>query len=595
MERRGVRVLDWLWFLLCGVASSVWCVTASGQLGATFDEPIYIARGLERWRTGSHQGLMQLGTMPLPVDLDTLPLYLWERWHGICLDPVEDLPELLPWARAGTLVFWWILLWYGRLAGRDLAGPWGGRLAVALLACEPSLLAHASLATTDIAVSACLLALVYHFRRAREARWLWRVGIPACWFGAAILAKASGLVFGPLCLLVVELERRIREQRTENREQRTEDRERKAEASTQYSVLSTQYSARSLVSGLRSLFSVLCSLFSACWRDLVQIGLLGLLLVFVYCGSDWHPQRSFVDWSRQLPEGSAREVMVWLADHLCIFSNAGEGLVRQIRHNLRGHGVYLLGHADPRSIWYYFPIALTIKLSLALLLLPLLVALLRPQCLLNWSCLSAAALLLFSLTCRVQIGIRLILPLVVLAIIGLAGAAVTALQKTRRPGDQSPLLVSLSPCLLVFGFLWTTGSALAVWPHGLCYTNELWGGTARGYLRLSDSNYDWGQGLKELDRWQRAHGVDLLEVWYFGTDPILKRLPLREVPLHSLPLQTPQDVTSQVRGRYLAVSTTLLFGMMTDTPGHEWACAFLRSRRPVDRTMTFLIYDLGKK
>src|SRR5262245_7159196 len=129
MEQSGLRspVWDWLWFLAWGLASSVWCVTAAGQLGATFDEPIYLQRGLERWRTGSHAGILHLGTMPLPVDLDTLPLYLWERWHGIVLDPTDQLEPLLPWARAGTLLFWWLLLAYGRLAGRELAGPWGGR------------------------------------------------------------------------------------------------------------------------------------------------------------------------------------------------------------------------------------------------------------------------------------------------------------------------------------------------------------------------------------------------------------------------------------------------------------------------------------
>src|SRR4051812_48283106 len=159
---------DWLWFLAWAVASSAWCVTAARELGATFDEPVYVAKGLERWRTGSHYGLMKLGTMPLPVDADTLPLYLWERWRGAAFDPAADLDTLLPVARAGTLIFWWLLLFYGWQVGRQLGGPWGGRLAVAFLACEPSLLAHASLATTDIAVSASLLALAYHFRRGRD-------------------------------------------------------------------------------------------------------------------------------------------------------------------------------------------------------------------------------------------------------------------------------------------------------------------------------------------------------------------------------------------------------------------------------------------
>ena len=200
---------DAAWFLVCAAVSSAWCLTAAAQLSATFDEPTYVQCGLERWRSGSTAGLMRLGTMPLPVDVETLPLYLWERLHGTPLDPVGRFSQLLPWARASALVFWWLLLFYAWRAARSLGGPWAGRLAVALLACEPIFLANAALATTDIAIAACLLALVYHFRAGRDGPWLRRVGWPALWFAAAVLAKASGLVFGVLCLIVVEAERRL--------------------------------------------------------------------------------------------------------------------------------------------------------------------------------------------------------------------------------------------------------------------------------------------------------------------------------------------------------------------------------------------------
>src|SRR5262249_49609333 len=92
-----------------------------------------------------------------------------------------------------------------------------------------------------------------------------------------------------------------------------------------------------------------------------------------------------------------------------------------------------------------------------------------------------------------------------------------------------------------------------------------------------------------------AHGEDGLAVWYFGTDPALRRLPLREVPLHHLPIQVPSDIATQVRERYLAVSTTLLYGMSTDTPSHQRVATYLRGCRPVGRTTTFLIFDLGKE
>src|SRR5262249_58404048 len=126
-------------------------------------EPASVTEGLKRWRSGSTAGLMKLGTMPLPVDVQTLPLFAWETWRGRPIDPTAELHRVLPYARAATLLFWWLLLAHAWLAARALGGRWAGALAVAALACEPVLAAHAALATTDVAVTACLLALLYHF------------------------------------------------------------------------------------------------------------------------------------------------------------------------------------------------------------------------------------------------------------------------------------------------------------------------------------------------------------------------------------------------------------------------------------------------
>src|SRR5688572_18813664 len=151
------RWFDAAWILVWGAFASVLCVTSATRLSATFDEPLYVQLGLNHWRTGSTHGLMGVGTMPLPVDVNTLPLYVWERVRGQPFDPVEDLDRLLPVARAANLVFFWLLLLYGWRIARQVGGDWGGRIAVAVLACEPNLLAHAGLATTDVAVAACLL------------------------------------------------------------------------------------------------------------------------------------------------------------------------------------------------------------------------------------------------------------------------------------------------------------------------------------------------------------------------------------------------------------------------------------------------------
>ena len=542
-SRRSNTAIDVIWLCCFAIASSIWCLSAASRLGATFDEPSYLRWGLEHWQTGSYKSMMRQGAMPLAIDLQTLPVYLSEHWRGARV----PFAASLQYARAVTLFFWWVLLIYAMRAGRAIAGPWAGRIAVALIACEPVLLGHAALATSDIAVTACLLALTVEFYRGRERSWIQRVLLPAVLLGVAILAKASALVFGPLCLLTIET-CRIYNQRD----------------SLGHGDKRGQYIKRSVL-------------------DLIWIVIGSVLVTFLYCGSDWKTEPTFIDWARTLPAGKMQGAMLWISEHLRIFTNAGEGLVQQIKHNIRGHNAFILGHAYRRAVWFYFPVALTMKLSVALLGSTAVIAAMRRQALRNWACAIAAVLLVYTLTCRVQIGVRLMLPLVVFLCVGVGAAAALALRDSSR--FQRTLLLSW----FVVAISCSAFASLRVWPHGICFTNKLWGGTTNGYRMLSDSNYDWGQGLPDLRQWQEQQGVTELYIWYFGTDPSVHEPPLRELPLHRM---VDQDVAEATQGKIVAVSMTLLYGAYTMAPGraHD-AAAFFQNLHPIDRTMTFLIYD----
>ncbi|HEX4592513.1 MAG TPA: hypothetical protein VH120_21470, partial [Gemmataceae bacterium] len=363
---------DWLWVLVCAALSSIWILTAARQLSATYDETAYLKVGLERWRTGSMRTLVRMGTMPLPVDVCTLPLYLAERATGRRIDLEAEMSDWLPLARAGTLVFWWLLLIYAWRLGNLLGGPWAGRWAIGVLAVEPSFLGHAALATTDLASAACLLALAFHYRVARERQRQTRdtrhetrdktvlvswpsLIVPAVWFAAALLAKASAVVYGPIVILAAEANYRLSKSWREER--------------------------FGLVSRVSCLVSVI---------PVFAVAGLGFILAGLYCGR----------WSRLV-----------------------EVIAFQIRHNHDGHGgTFLLGRWSDAPLWYYFPTLLTIKLPLPLLVAPLGIALLRPRALVNWPIAAAAAMLLLSLTCHIQIGVRYLLPAMAFGAVGLAGA-----------------------------------------------------------------------------------------------------------------------------------------------------------------------------
>ncbi len=592
--------LDWAWLVLCLLLATLWCVTASSRLSATFDEPNYVSNGLEGWRSGSYKLLMRQGTMPLPVDIISLPLYVWEKWRGTPFNvasdqrsnPIRlgDLALLLPWARLGTLVFCWLLIVYGWLLGRRLAGIWGGRLAAVLLATEPSILAHSALATTDVAVSACILALVYHFDQGREQPWGKRVALPGLCYGLAILSKASALVFAPLCLLTMELVRLLRKpapatERPYPPLPSGPDADIAGPASHDEKMPLPHLSGLSL--GWRQRVGALRQSMQPFWRDMVQIIVVALVIAFVYVRTDAQPEASFVAWADTLGNSGWARTMQWLSHHLRIFTNAGEGLVQQVKHNVRGHGVFLLGQVYPRAVWYYFPVLLTIKLTLTLLLAPLMMLAFRPKSLGNWVIACALALLAFSVTYRVQIGIRLILPAVALLVVGLAAALAETGQSLA--GWKRRVVVAG----IVIGVGWAAQAAVRVWPHGLCYTNELWGGTSKGYLRLSDSNYDWGQGLKELDRWRLDHGLVALDLWHFGLDPAQQQPPFHFVPLHLKQVASAEDIAAVLETGYLAVGTTFLYGS-SNYPPLQRTAAILRSQQPVGRTMTHFIYAFPK-
>jgi hypothetical protein len=548
------RLVDVTWLVFVVAASSLWCVSASSRLSATFDEPTYIQLGLESWRTGSSGRLLDLGTMPLPMHLDTLPLFLWERWRGEAFDPARDLEVWLPVARLGTLPFWWLLLVSSWRAARRLAGPWGGRLAVVLLGCDPNLLAHAALATSDVPVTACLVSLLYHFHRGRDCKWGRRVGVPAGWFALAVLCKASGMMFAILGMAALAASR-------------TRD---------------------STTSGRRGWFRGVVE--RGFRRDLAQIVLIGLTVVFAYCGTDGRTSPSFVAWARSIADVPGGSALVWVAEHLRVFSNAGVALARQVRHNVQGHGVYLLGQVAERAIWYYYPAALSIKCPVPLLALPLLLAGLYPRALTNWALRVAAILLLFTLVCRVQIGIRLVLPLVALAAIGLA-SGLAAAASTLAPGGRRRVLAVAS----LLGCAWTAWAAAGVWPDALRYTNELWGGTAHGYRRLSDSNYDWGQGLHDLAGWRARHGIAGLDVLPYGSGSALEPLQMRRLPLAEFDGRTAEEALLRLRGRTVAISTTVLYGSLGELSYIKPIVTCLRGQRPVARTSTFLIFRIREE
>ncbi|MFZ1915936.1 MAG: glycosyltransferase family 39 protein [Terriglobales bacterium] len=155
-----------------------------------------------------------------------------------------------------------------------------------------------------------------------------------------------------------------------------------------------------------------------------------------------------------------------------------------------GRRAFLLGKNYLGGRWYYFPVVLSLKLSVALIL-GLLLSIVAFH---FWRSnvrelffLVVPALLYLTVSARsgMNLGVRYVLPVIPFLLV-FAAAGIWNLQWTRKT-----VIIVVSALLAMH-----TISSLRTFPNYISYGNELWGGPENVYKYLADSNADWGQALK---------------------------------------------------------------------------------------------------
>lgn len=270
------------------------------------------------------------------------------------------------------------------------------------------------------------------------------------------------------------------------------------------------------------------------------------------------------------------------------FGQAGlwwDGLRATLSRLDQGRASYLLGRHSVEGTLLYFPAALFAKSPLGLLLLSVWGALVlarRPGTARLWALAPAAAYLAASLTAKVQIGVRHLLP--VLPFMAL-WAGLGAADLTRRGRAARGALALLA--------LWTFVSVARVQPFALSYFNEAAGGPAAGWRWLADSNLDWGQDLPALARELQARGNPPVYLAYFGVaDPgyygirYAQVLPNWNVPRAGDPI----DPAAESGKVLFAVSATNLVGVYLSDHG---VFSWLQGRTPAAQPgHSIFLYDL---
>jgi hypothetical protein len=545
--------------------------TMSGN-AATFDEGAHLPAGYTHLALGDHR--LNPEQPPLVKLLAAAPL--------LVVDPVVKVDHVAwtsgrQWEFGRRFLYAWNdgdrLLFLGRLPvvaltlaliaavyvrTRRLAGPTAAAIALGLAALSPDLLAHGSLVTTDLALALFVFLAVAAFDHLLERATWGRLVATGLAVGAALATKFSGLVLGPI-LLVLGVAAIVGKRPLE---------------------LALVQPSRTLSGALRKTGVVLLLLVAIVATALIVIwasyGFRGAL------SPDPEVRAELRTTLEEPQERAWQRAVVATADVGLVPEDYVRGLLFVMKHS-EARPTFLWGQLSDHGFPHYFLATFLLKTPIPLLLLVLLALLRIPRLPPRTAAFVWAPIALyvgFTLGRGLQIGHRHLLPVLPFLLVA-AGEAAGTLVRWRRPVGVA--LVGLLGT-------WYAVGTLRNHPHHLAYFNEAAGGPANGWAVLVDSNLDWGQDLKRLKAWMTARGVKKIKLSYFGSaDPAYYGIDCERLPGYSAP--HPPRVTRAIRpGDVVAVSATNLQGVYLD-PEDRPLMERLRRLEPVGRAgRSILIY-----
>jgi dolichyl-phosphate-mannose-protein mannosyltransferase len=455
--------------LLAEMATAM--IVSAAQETPTTDEPVYVGTAVSQLLDHSVEYNFEhppLGKLIMEAALVVAHPKLdravtgdqWDLGQSVLYASGNDPWQLMFLARLTVII---LTLGFGLVVfafARDLAGPGAALAALALYAFDPDLIAHGSLATLDVPAAGFLLTSVWLLWRARGRP---RLYLPAAGvaLGAAIATRMSVLPAIPVLLLLV--------------------------------VLSVWHRGHT---------------WRAFWRGVlaaIGYGVIAIAVVWlVYLAVD--PRFRFTGSTLKIPHfGGLHGLLINAMPFPPAFR---AGLAVQFGFERHSYGGFLFGRDYDGSLWYYQPVALAVKTPLGMLALWLAGAVamlsvrrLRPMA--PYVLLTPAVLFAATLNESRNFGTRYVIFLPMF----LAITAATLLTVRRR------WVVPLTTALVLF----VAVSSLRTFPYYIPYSNEAFGGPSKTYLRLHDSNSDWGQDLgRTADLIHRKYPGERVWIFYQG-------------------------------------------------------------------------------
>ncbi len=432
----------------------------------------------------------------------------------------NDPRPTLFWARMPMLAMTLVLGLILYMCGARLAGPWGGLLCLSAFATMPAFLAFGPLVVTDVAVTLFWVLTVWQMPnlwRSPTRGTLVKFGLV---FAGALLSKfSSGLLFFVFIGLALSLRLKpLAEQPVEKSELR-------------------QWRRRA-------------------WRNFAKGTLWAALFVYVaYLVLSWNQPTSSFD---VIPHFPASLVVRRLLMPPWIYLRGLAGFAL----SAGSRPTFILGHAYPHGVWFYFPVLFVLKTQLTFLLLLVLAIVaalvmkrispvqpvLPPGVTAQWRGIWVS-LVVFVAACmlnRLDISIRHFL--VALALLALLLAPLPRMLELLH--GSRPRAVRIGNWLTIGLVLASIVTAIRAYPNYIPYVNSLGAGHPI-YTLVNDSNVDWNQALPEVENFVRQRGLAQILLDQYG-------IAQPEVYIPEAQIWSCQQPAAQDGGQWAVISSNYL-------------------------------------
>lgn len=452
----------------------------------TVDEPFHILAGHRHWQCGDfginpeHPPLLKL-LATAPLNFRGLSEPPWEcgskftsKFEGFSYGStfvVENgVDNTVISTRLAASLMSMLLALLVFLAAWEMFGRWEALTALALVAFEPNLIAHGSIVTTDMAISATAFGAVYAlYRFGKEETWS-RFLVAGIAVGLMLAAKHSAVVFVGILFALLLADTLFFRQETR------------------------------LVNRVLRRTAAFAGIF-----------LIGLAILWSFYGFRYRaisnktaPTISVANYIREnsRPESSnlfpAR--ITGAISHTGIFPESYVlGMADVISWSSRN--TVLFNRNYPAGNWLFFPVSLAVKTNIALVILAPLGLIFLFFARKKWRegmflLIPAIVFFIFASLSSFTNGVRHILPIYGFLIVLASAAAIWLCRKFNA-------FRYVCVALLVFN----AAAAVRTAPRYLAFANDLWGGAQNTHRIFRGSNVDTGQSMKFVSEYLASNNI----------------------------------------------------------------------------------------